>query len=73
MNRNMRKTIKLTPAIILFIFLLLIKKEFASSPPLYTKTTIKCTSSYDCPDCVIAPNYITSICEDGYCLELSSE
>jgi hypothetical protein len=46
---------------------------FSDTDIVYSKTTIKCTSSYDCPDCVIAPNYIISLCEGGYCLELGKQ
>jgi hypothetical protein len=66
----MDKTIKF-PAVLLFVFLFLITKAVADLPyPPYvcTISSIKCTTSKDCPDCQIFRNMWVSICEFGYCL-----
>jgi hypothetical protein len=75
----MNKTIKLASAMILFIFLLFITEEVevaiiplpSISSTQFTKTSIKCKSSYDCSDFVMAPNTIISLCREGYCLEFT--
>jgi hypothetical protein len=72
-EKNMDKTIKF-PAILLFVFLFFIIKEVASIPRIpFTTTTIKCKSSRDCPDCVLPKqDMVFSVCQNGYCLEIST-
>jgi hypothetical protein len=67
----MAKNLKLVPAIILFLFVFLVIEEVASNsdidPYETIPTSIKCTSTQDCPDLVTVPNCIFSFCIDGYC------
>jgi hypothetical protein len=67
----MDKTIKLAPAIIIFVILFFITEEIAGlyegNKMLMIMTSTKCTSPKDCSDEVHRPNYFFSMCIHGYC------
>jgi hypothetical protein len=74
MRKNMDKTIKLAPTIILFVFLFFIVEEvrglFEGAAML---TSIECTSPKDCPAefefTGSNPDTFISICLGGYCVK----
>jgi hypothetical protein len=71
----MPKNLKLVPSIILFVFVFLIIEGVANNsndPFDTTPTSIKCTSTQDCPDIILAsePKVTYSFCIDGYCHKL---
>jgi hypothetical protein len=69
----MDKTIKF-PAILLFFFLFSMTEEVTWYPPfIYTKTTLKCRYTHNCPQSVINPKTepIVFKCQDGYCIKVT--
>jgi hypothetical protein len=65
----MDKSIKLAPAIILFVFLFFITEEVAGFKGIGTFeiTSIKCTTPKDCPDSEIDTNSVVAMCHSGLC------
>jgi hypothetical protein len=68
-KKNMVKTIKLAPAIILFILLFFITKGDDTKGIVFSYSPIKCRSSRDCPDIYVGSNAFASICIHGNCVK----
>ncbi|CAJ2666362.1 unnamed protein product [Trifolium pratense] len=67
----MDRTIKLAPAVILFVFIFFVT-EVASTPTfVFTGTSLKCTSTENCLDDVILPDVGIPLCLYGYCVKVT--